>query len=179
MNHEGLIGRAYERAMFAHAGEVRRVTAVPFILHPVRVATRVWSYGDEVTVAAALLHDVVEMHQTDISDFPPRVQVVVSLLTCRNEGKPGAETKEEHVIRICESGDRSAILVKLADRIDNLTDGAEAFGVKWLRKYLTHSYTLLDGARKKWFENEPLWIELDTIVLTLSQRVSEEKGKAK
>src|SRR5690606_24683229 len=55
-----LISAAYERAESCHRGQGRQ-TGEPYITHPVAVATVVAELGlDDVSVAAALLHDAVE-----------------------------------------------------------------------------------------------------------------------
>ncbi|MCS5671237.1 MAG: HD domain-containing protein, partial [Acidimicrobiales bacterium] len=55
-----LIERAYAVALAAHVGQTRK-SGEPYINHPMSVATIVARQGlDDVTVAAALLHDAVE-----------------------------------------------------------------------------------------------------------------------
>ena len=55
-----LLVRAYEMADEAHQGQ-RRKSGEPYILHPVAVASVVAEMGlDDVSIAAALLHDAVE-----------------------------------------------------------------------------------------------------------------------
>src|SRR4051812_1144115 len=55
-----LISRAYETAADAHTGQTRK-SGEPYVTHPVAVAKIVAELGlDDATVAAALLHDVVE-----------------------------------------------------------------------------------------------------------------------
>jgi (p)ppGpp synthase/HD superfamily hydrolase len=161
---DGLIGQAFEFAVHAHLGEFRKATADPFIIHPVRVAMRTWPYLDELGVAAALLHDTVEMHGSDLSDFPERVREMVDTLTCRNEGKPDAESKEDHIRRICEAFDDDAILIKFADRIDNLKDGSKAFGRGWLTRYLSHTQLLVDLTDRPDYGDHPLRRELIELV---------------
>lgn len=53
--------KALRIAQAAHAGQVRKYTGEAYITHPVAVADTVTALGaDEITVAAALLHDVLE-----------------------------------------------------------------------------------------------------------------------
>src|SRR5579875_2276238 len=55
-----LIVRAYETAARAHQGQVRN-SGEAYISHPLSVATILAGLGlDDVTIAAALLHDAVE-----------------------------------------------------------------------------------------------------------------------
>ena len=81
-----MIERAYQVALAAHAGQIRK-SGEPYIHHPLSVATIVARQGlDDVTVAAALLHDAVE--DTSISledleqDFGPDVRLIVDGVTC-------------------------------------------------------------------------------------------------
>ncbi|MEG1346152.1 MAG: HD domain-containing protein, partial [Acidaminococcaceae bacterium] len=60
-----IVKRAYELAAEAHAAQ-RRASGEPYIIHPLGVATILAHLQlDELTLAAAFLHDVVE--DTDIS----------------------------------------------------------------------------------------------------------------
>ena len=57
---ESVIQRAYAFAEEAHRGETRK-NGDPYILHPLRVAQTIHDWHlDESSIAAALLHDVVE-----------------------------------------------------------------------------------------------------------------------
>src|SRR5262245_53900896 len=63
-----LLRRAFEFAARAHEGQQRR-SGEEFILHPFGVAKICAElHLDEQTIAAALLHDVVEDTETDIAD---------------------------------------------------------------------------------------------------------------
>lgn len=104
-------------ATAAHAGQVDKGGA-PYIEHPAFVADRVrWLGGDEASVAAAWLHDVVEDTAVSLdalaSVFPARVVEAVDGLT-RRQG----EEYEAFVARAA-AGARSR-LVKLADVEHNL-----------------------------------------------------------
>lgn len=64
LNDRALLVEAFDVAERAHAEQSRAEPngRVPYLLHPVRVFTRLVSWGveDEVSLAAALLHDTVE-----------------------------------------------------------------------------------------------------------------------
>ncbi|HOO80641.1 MAG TPA: HD domain-containing protein [Lachnospiraceae bacterium] len=97
-----------------HAGQKDR-SGFPFVLHPVHVAE---SMTDEVTVAAALLHDVLEdtsttckeLRQNGISE---EVIELVLLLT-KNEG----EDYFVYIQRILQNP--RAVKIKLADLEHNM-----------------------------------------------------------
>src|SRR5690606_40443516 len=60
MRSAEMITEAYRVAAGSHKGQLRR-SGEPYITHPLAVAGIVARYGmDDVTIAAALLHDAVE-----------------------------------------------------------------------------------------------------------------------
>src|SRR5215207_10174650 len=92
----GLIARAYLAASDAHRGQTRR-SGEPYIQHPLAVARIVADLGlDDITVAAALLHDAVEdtgLGLDDLEDdFGHEVAVIVDGVTKLDRIK--FETKE-------------------------------------------------------------------------------------
>ena len=66
-----LISRALAKATEAHAGQVRNGSGgLPYIEHPRMVAATLARLGyGETTLAAALLHDVVEDSDTTVEDL--------------------------------------------------------------------------------------------------------------
>ena len=61
MKDSAIITAAKMMAGKAHEGQVRKYSSLPYIIHPVEVATIVESAGGtDDMIAAALLHDVVE-----------------------------------------------------------------------------------------------------------------------
>lgn len=122
-----LIAAAKSRATIAHEGQFRKKGNRPYIVHPERVAELAGPYTDELGVAAAWLHDVLEDTKLTIEDFPDAVRLTVDLLS-RNKAK---ESKAEAIRKVYESKDRRAWVVKVADRIANLEDGAASMGADW------------------------------------------------
>jgi len=113
----------------------------PYIEHPRRVSNYVFkSMGTpEYTVeqrntalAVAILHDTVEDKRLTLGDLmglPSEVWMAVDIVSRKGE------TYREFIKRIATSGNRLAILVKLADLQDNM-DGTrptqdEAFRASW------------------------------------------------
>ncbi|MCL2740917.1 MAG: HD domain-containing protein, partial [Oscillospiraceae bacterium] len=81
----GPVERAYEVALRAHEGQ-KRVSGEPYIDHPLEVAIILSEFEmDVVSIAAAILHDVVE--DTDVTDkqlrawFGGEVAVIVDGVT--------------------------------------------------------------------------------------------------
>ncbi|WP_137726350.1 HD domain-containing protein [Prescottella subtropica] len=104
---------AEQIATTAHEGQVDKA-GQPYITHPARVAARV--AGDDLAVAAAWLHDVVEDTTVTLADleqsFPPAVTAAVDALTRRD-----SETPTDYYARIRQIP--LAVTVKLADLDDN------------------------------------------------------------
>lgn len=123
-----LIGRAYEFAKKAHAGQKRK-SGEPYITHPLAVAEtlRAW-HLDEASIIAGLLHDVVEDTGVPLQEiqkkFGDEVAFLVDGVTKLNRIKyHGAEeTKAENLRKMmfAVSRDLRVIFVKLADRLHNM-----------------------------------------------------------
>lgn len=122
------ITSAYEFADKAH-GNQRRVSGVPYILHPTSVACILADMGmDTDSIVAALLHDVVE--DTDITlenvreKFGDEVALLVDGLTKISKIKftDREEQQAENVRKMlmAMSNDIRVIIVKLADRLHNM-----------------------------------------------------------
>jgi (p)ppGpp synthase/HD superfamily hydrolase len=157
-----LIEAAIIFAEKAHAGQTRKVTGAPYIVHPRRVAEMVMPFVSPAAVAAAYLHDVIEdTEYKDISVFPVRVQQLVSLLT----KIPGE--KLASIEKVGRSFDEEAMIVKVADRIDNISDGAAHFGNEWAKKYLVTSRCIRYHAQKMGLGGHALVMRLVTSIVYL------------
>ena len=120
------IASALEFATTAHAGQLRRYSLEPYIVHPVAVAKLVQSvdHTDDMVVAA-LLHDVVE--DTDNTDadirsrFGADVLDLVMQLTRPPQSFGDRQTKLDVDIARLREASREAKTIKLADIIDNVS----------------------------------------------------------
>ncbi len=122
------IQKAYNLAEQAH-GDQRRVSGIPFILHPTSVACIVAQFGmDSDSIIAALLHDVVEDTDYDLNfvrkEFGKDVANIVDGVTKISKIKlySREEQQAENVRKmlIAMSNDIRVIIVKLADRLHNM-----------------------------------------------------------
>ncbi len=123
-----LIERAYGTAVRYHDGQFRK-TGEPFITHPLTVAQILAEYGmDAETLAAALLHDVVEdtdMTLEDVdADFGPLVASLIDGVTKLDRIRfSSREEQQAATIRkmmIAVARDVRVLLIKLADRLHNV-----------------------------------------------------------
>ncbi|MFG0334900.1 MAG: HD domain-containing protein [Maioricimonas sp. JB049] len=141
-----LLEQALRLAGTAHAGQHRKGTDIPYIVHPLAVVLILTRAGidDDETLAAAILHDVVE--DTDwtlerLRDrFPSRVVELVAALseqktTPAGEKIPWEARKREHLERLRASCP-AARAIALADKLHNaqsLLYDAQTDGVCWDR----------------------------------------------
>ena len=123
-----LVKRAYAFAEKAHAGQ-KRATGEEYIKHPLSVACILADLRlDDVTIAAALLHDVVEdteFTQKDIIDhFGKEIaQIVEGMTKIKTLKKLSTEDYHAETIRkviLASIKDIRIILIKLADRLHNM-----------------------------------------------------------
>lgn len=112
-----LIKKAADYAYKKHEGQWRE-GGEPFFNHVNRVAQN--GPQNPVAIAAAYLHDIVEDSRARPEDilfvFGQEVYDLVMLLT-RN----GEETYKDYIKRIVDSGNTTAMRIKLADNEDNLS----------------------------------------------------------
>lgn len=136
------IEEAFRVASAAHKGQLRDGGA-PYVVHPLRVARHTLEALGAVepeVVVAALLHDAVEDSELTLAAveerFGPRVATLVDHLTKpalapELEGEARQAAKAERDARYYErlrEGPPEALVVKAADRLDNLS---EVLGARW------------------------------------------------
>lgn len=123
------IGSALALAVKAHAGQKRKGTEIPYLAHPMGVASIALDHGaDEDQAIAALLHDAVEdggEHFAEIirEQFGDRVADIVEGCT---DGVPGATgvkeawlpRKERYIAHLRESS-ADVLLVSGSDKLHN------------------------------------------------------------
>jgi len=123
-----LVTHAFSFAAAAHEGQQRR-SGSDFIEHPAGVARICAELRlDEQTIAAALLHDVVEDTDTDIEDVRGEfgdeiarlVEGVTKLTRISFQSREQAEAENYRKMIVAMSEDVRVILIKLADRLHNM-----------------------------------------------------------
>ncbi len=127
-NSTGLIKQAYECAQKAHQGQYRK-SGDSFMTHPLSVVQILSSFElDEVTIAAALLHDVIEDTGITLEDikaeFGEEVAQIVDGLTKLDQMSFESQ-KEAHAaymrkMMVAVAKDIRVLFIKLADRLHNM-----------------------------------------------------------
>lgn len=158
--------RRYATQAHAAAGQRRKYTDEPYIVHPAAVAELVRSVtDDEAMLAAAWLHDTVEDTPSTLQDieshFGPRVAELVDMLTdsAQPQAKNRATRKLAH-FRHTAQASPEAQTIKLADIIDN-TRAIVQFDPHFARVYLVEKQVqiqLLNEGDKR------LWQQADSII---------------
>jgi guanosine-3',5'-bis(diphosphate) 3'-pyrophosphohydrolase len=124
----GLIVKAYETAERAHEGQFRR-SGEAFISHPVAVATVLAGLGmDDITLAAALLHDSVEDTAVSLEEieegFGPVVAQIVDGVTKLErvsfDSRAAAQAATMRKMLVAMAKDPRVLLIKLGDRLHNM-----------------------------------------------------------
>jgi GTP pyrophosphokinase len=112
----------------AHQGQVR-ISGDPYIQHPLAVATILADLGlDDVTLAAALLHDAVEDTRVGLdelkSEFGPEVAAIVDGVTkldrLKFESREAQQAATMRKMLVAMAKDIRVLLIKLADRLHNM-----------------------------------------------------------
>jgi len=128
-----ILMQAYQVASYAHREQKRR-SGEPYIMHPIEVARILAELGMDVdTLAASLLHDVVEDTEFELEyiskHFSETVATLVDGVTklkrikqLSNVGKNISDTKAESLRKmfLAMVDDVRIVLIKLADRLHNM-----------------------------------------------------------
>lgn len=150
---ENLIIEAARFAEKAHGDQKRKYGGQPYIHHPARVAARTTLIPevDEVAVAVAWLHDVVEDTKVSPMEIEEKFgeRVVQGVLWLTNVSTGSSEKRairkkldRDHI----EQAPNIYKQIKMYDRLDNLSDlhWSDADPV-WKAKYAKESLLLIDA----------------------------------
>ena len=132
------IAHALAVATAAHAGQIRNGSGgLPYIEHPRMVAATlaIRDYG-EATLAAALLHDVVEDSDTTVdelrAEFGDEIADLVAALSDDESIESYRDRKDEHRRRVA-AVDGDALAIYAADKLTNMTTLHAAIAAEGMR----------------------------------------------
>lgn len=120
-----MINKAIQFAVTAHAGQFRKGTTTPFILHPLEVGVIVSTLtSDEEIISAAILHDTVEdcpnISVEDIrQEFGDRV---ASMVDCESEDKSKTwlERKTHTIEYLKQNANKEVSYIAMGDKLANI-----------------------------------------------------------
>lgn len=127
--HLEFIRSAFDFAYEKHAEQLRK-SGEPYIIHPVQVAITLAEYRvDPYTIAAGLLHDILEDTNTDYKELKTRfgeevadiVEGLTKLHLLQYDGSKVLEQAKNHQkMVLAMARDIRVIFVKLSDRLNNM-----------------------------------------------------------
>jgi GTP pyrophosphokinase len=124
-----MITRAYELAADAHRQQIRK-SGESYIYHPLAVAAIVADLGlDDITIAAALLHDAVEDTNITldnvVAEFGPDVAGIVDGVTklerIQFDSKEAQQAATMRKMLVAMAKDVRVLIIKLSDRLHNMS----------------------------------------------------------
>jgi GTP pyrophosphokinase len=139
-----LITRAYLHSADAHRGQ-SRTSGEPYVQHPLAVARIVSDLGlDDVTIAAALLHDTVEdtgltldeIARSFGGDVATIVDGVTKLERVQFNSKEAQQAATMRKMLVAMAKDLRVLIIKLADRLHNMRTIAAL--AAWKQERIAH-----------------------------------------
>ena len=154
-----LLDRAIAFATKAHSGTLRKKDGIPYILHPMEVASIAGGITTDVEVlTAALLHDTVEdtgvTLDTIKSQFGDRVAALVASETeDKRRDRSPAETwmqrKVESLAALRNAVDPGVRVLWLSDKLANMRSFARQYEKEGDRMWKDYNQT--DPAQQAWY----------------------------
>ena len=151
-----IVEQALQYATQKHNGQYRKTSNYPYIWHCMSVSRHVEnfknSHNKDLLLVSALLHDVVELYKTkeeqntelhSIADlFGFKVASLVSELTTdKNEANKVGKT--EYLKQKLLQMSSYALVIKLCDRLDNISDLQRA-SLEFKEKYKKETIDIID-----------------------------------
>jgi len=123
MDHNKLFDTV-EFSTLAHRGQMRKVTEIPYILHPLRVGQLLIEYGcSEEVVLAGILHDTLEDTSVTEEDLQEKFgDQVTQLVKGASEPEKSApwEERKQHTLDFLKSAPLEVVWIICADKLDNI-----------------------------------------------------------
>lgn len=171
----------------SHSGQFRKGTQhVPYINHPLLMACQAFALhiATDNLISAILLHDVVEDCGITPEELPVNEETreVVELLTFKMiPGLSRKESKKVYFDRIAEN--RTATMVKVLDRCNNISGMATCFSAQRMAAYIDETETyvmpLLDKLKYTYTEYNDvsflLKYHMKSVLETIKFLLSEDK----
>lgn len=154
-----LLDRAIVFATKAHSGTLRKKDGIPYILHPMEVASIAGGITtDEEVLTAALLHDTVEDTNVTLdtikSQFGDRVAALVASETedkrrDRNPAETWMQRKVESLAALRNAVDPGVRVLWLSDKLANMRSFARQYEKEGDRMWKDYNQT--DPAQQAWY----------------------------
>jgi len=126
------IVKAFEYAFVHHKGTTRKGTKIPYIAHPLDVASILMkNNASEDVIIAGLLHDVIEEENVTLEelkrDFGEKVAQLVDFATepadlRKRNRKKSWKTRKRHTLDHLDTATQEEKLLSCADKLSNIRD---------------------------------------------------------
>ena len=152
-----LVLKATQFAALKHCDQRRKDGKTPYIIHPISVAmilSEIGSIEDLEILSAALLHDTLEDTDTSVHEldknFGSRVRIIVEELT-DNDMLTFSQRKQMQIDNAPYLS-KDATLVRIADKISNVSDVIENPPPEWnqkrCNKYVDWAEAVMNNCQK-------------------------------
>lgn len=168
---EQTLFRAIEFATKAHTGQYRKVTKIPYVIHPLGVAKILIDLGcAEEIVAAGILHDTVEDTNATLEqirrEFGSKVAQLVEAASEADKSDTW-ENRKRQFIESLRTAPMDGLLVVCADKLDNIRAIREDYARMGESLWSRFSRP---KEKQRWY--------FQSLVAILSQRLDGEPGAA-
>jgi (p)ppGpp synthase/HD superfamily hydrolase len=144
-----MLRKALKFAAEKHKSQTRKVSDLPYIVHPFEVSLIISKYKDskriEELMVASILHDTLEDTSTNFvelsTEFTPLVAALVLELTNDNN-EIKSIGKNEYLKKKMVGLSNYALVIKLADRLSNISDSPS-------KKYVEDTIELIQHLQEK------------------------------
>lgn len=129
-DENALLDKAIIFAVKHHAGTVRKISSVPYIIHPLETMQILYSMNAELPLLiAGVLHDTAEDTDATIEEITEHFgQEVGALVSAHTENKSLSwEERKENTIAELQTASRELKLLVMADKLSNLRSIASDF----------------------------------------------------
>ena len=156
-HHMKMLGDSLRFAAAAHEKQFRKgQEQIPYINHPLTMTCQLIAMGieEEMILSASILHDVCEDCPVKPEELPvtEETREAVRLLTKPAPDQRGEQWLEEYYRKIAEN--RIALLVKIADRCNNVSQMTPTFSVYNMKRYGRETFDniipLLEHLEQEW-----------------------------
>lgn len=149
-----MINKAIHYAVTAHAGQFRKGTQTPFIVHPMEVGVIVSQMtSDEEIISAAFLHDTVEdCPQVAIEDirreFGDRIASMVDSES-EDKSKTWIERKSHTITYLKEEASMEVRFIAMGDKLSNIR--ALTRDYRMIGEELWNHFNMKDPKMQGWY----------------------------
>ena len=177
-----LVNKASKYAEEKHKDQYRKFDGEPYVKHPKRVADILKKYKNSKEIykltAAALLHDTIEDTTANEKElkkkFGKLVTSLVKELSSDKEEMKEKGGKRKYLAHKTQNMSSWALVIKLADRLDNVSDFKTA-SPEFVKSYSKQTNYILDELEK----NRKLSNTQKRLVGDIRKKMNEVKSEKK